>query len=144
MACKYGKHALVTMVFLSWHVNMVHMLLNIREPWYYYHWTMTEQLRVQYLDVFSVVPARRWLNTSWPAPLWPPRWDTGYWDESRNIHSGSLWPVCWSFVFSSCADTDTSDLDILPELVLFSVIYFMHHIKHLESNCRWPWTLRWL
>lgn len=78
------------------------------------------QFRARLNGWFSVVPARRWLNSSWPALLWPPRWDMGYWDGSRNIHSGSLWPVCWSFVFSSCADTNTSDL----ELVLFCFVAY--------------------
>lgn len=121
----------------AWYMNMISIqnnaTLTSKEPWSHYHWTM---MCFYGCNIWGLVPARLWWSISWPAPLWPLRWDTGYWDGSRNIHSGSLWPVCWSFVFSSCAEreSDGSDVHIFTELVWVCLVASFHFHFNVTVN----------
>lgn len=49
-----------------------------------------------------ILPERQWWSTSWPAPPWSSHWGKGLPDGSKNIHSKSQWPACWSFFVSAC------------------------------------------
>lgn len=92
-------------------------------------------------------PGKLWCCTSWPAPLLPPRSDTGCWGASRNIRSKFLLPACWSFSFSAWVGSKTRETPSKPisETSINSSIWIAQiaqSISHINGENNEEWALR--